>query len=183
MKSLQATLLTLAILTASGPISAQTADPCGCDSALRDGIFSYERSERISPPRSTSRGSSQRCPMIEFKKAASGDLAVGYKKIFNLDASSSMEEFQKQQQQVKSRQVDWKQQASAADLLEKFGDRDVLNTWGRCKSQCTAQGPQLWYTLRDEPTLEVRLRYIPRPGIPELTITSSHRTRTSDEST
>lgn len=165
--------LSLVILLATSNLFAQPADICGCDSSLRDGIFSHRGLKNDNSAKEFVEQEFTKMSYDEFKKSAAGDLAIGYKQIFNLDASASEIDFQKKQDEIKKRNINWKQNNSTEDLLEKFGDRNVLGAWSDCKKSCVAEGPQIWYTPREEKTLEVKLRYLQKSGIPFLKVASS----------
>lgn len=153
-------LLTLSALAAQAV--AQLSDPCGCDAVLMGGVYSYRYARGDNAAESFLNRYFAQTTWDEFqqKNKASGGISVpGY---FGASFAQSKDAYEKHQQAIKTGTTEWNKQLSTTEVLEQFGDKNVLDTFATCKATCSKEGLFTWIQSNDLKTVVFHLKWEPR---------------------
>ncbi len=105
--------------------NAQNTDPCGCNEVLRDGVYRYRVERGDSDAQSEMERDIAQTSHVEFMKRRAlggGGSYAGIGVNFNM----SKEDYEKKQGELREKHRDWQKVTSSKELIEKFGDENVL---------------------------------------------------------
>src|SRR5215471_6811316 len=122
---------------------AQNVDPCGCNAVLLDGIFTFRAENGDEQARRDVLHEVAISSYDEMQQqfSASGGTAFAG---FGFNAGMSQSEFEKKVEELKRIDHESGGHKSSRDLLEKYGDKDVLAAWTSCKGNCQQAGINSW---------------------------------------
>jgi hypothetical protein len=163
----------IVLLLATKSIFAQQAsDACGCNAALMNGIFSYRAERGDSEARAETARYIARMSYEEFQKAVSSGGGFSFAG-FGLDANTSQSQFERRRNELREEYKDYKFSKSTRELLERYGDKNVLDAWSRCKESCNSGGLRSWVRLDDANNMALYLKWVPFGDMPQPVVTNS----------
>jgi hypothetical protein len=148
-------------------------DPCGCNAVLHGGVYNYRSKRGDASADKDVTTFLKNATYDEFKKASmvGGGFSVAG---IGFNASDSQTEFQKHQSELiqKSKEIDTT--TTSEELLERYGDSNVLGAWSACKSTCSVRGITSWFTREgDDDHWALHIVWTPFPGAANPTVQSS----------
>lgn len=135
-------------------------DPCSCNSALLDGVFSFRSSRGDNTASSHVRSYVQQTKFDQYKKDMSAGLDAKWKG-FGFGADMTQGQFESHQSKLVTENDARSSSTNSETLLERFGDQNVLNAWSSCKLNCNRTGFRSGFTVLDKTNARLQLTYIP----------------------
>jgi hypothetical protein len=155
-------LLALLSLIVSAPVLAQT-DPCSCNVALLDGVYASRIVKNDLNAKLDVVSRLQLMTYEEFRDAVSGGGGASFLG-FGFNANMTKEQFQRRQSELRTEYTLSSSTTSNQELLERYGDANVLGAWSQCKSTCNRTGLLSWIEVRDPLNMVLQLKWTPTPG-------------------
>jgi hypothetical protein len=139
-------------------VHAQGNDPCSCNAVLISGVYSYRAERGDSEATQDVANFLAFASYEQFKKTvnAGGGFDIGG---FGFSADMSEEEFHERQTQLRQYYHFSSWSKTSRDLVERYGDKNVLNAWATCKSTCNATGLLSWIEVNDANNLVLHLKW------------------------
>jgi len=139
-------------------------DPCGCDAVLVNGVYNYRYERGDAESSKVVKSFIVRTSYDEFRKAGSGGGGGSYAGI-GVDFNMSKEEYEAKQREFKQEGFTGEEYQSSKEILEKFGDQNVLNAWTKCKlNNCNKEGLYPIISRYDDRNYALFIRWDPCAG-------------------
>src|SRR6266404_63637 len=154
---------TIILLVLASKVAAQTnSDQCSCNAVLMQGVYNYRAERGDRDARAEVERYIARTDYEEFKKSMSAGGGGSYAG-FGLSASTSREEYQRTQRQMQEKYRNYSMEVSSRQLLERYGDKNVLDTWAHCKATCETRGLHSWVEENDAKNMILHIKWNPYP--------------------
>lgn len=144
----------------STPTNAQDSDACGCNAVLVNGVYNYRAVKADASAQQLVEQYIAKTSYDEFRKNFQGSGGISVPQFCGISAETSKEEYEKKQQTYRSKDTNWSTSATSQDILERFGDSNVLNAWAACKASCKQNGLHSWIDVRDQHYITFHLKFI-----------------------
>ncbi len=156
-------------------VAQTTDDPCGCNAVLMHGVYSYRSLNGDTEATREVERYIARLSYEEFKKtqnSGGGGSYAGY----GLDYQTGKEEFEKKRDELRSKHRDYSYSSTSRQILERFGDRNVLRAWNDCKRSCDVSGITSWVEVNDIDNFILNIQWQPFPGTSKAEVIGSRIT-------
>lgn len=153
----------LALILVPSRALSQTTDACGCGAVLMHGVFAYRAERGDTSATSLVERFLARTSWSELqrKMKAGGGLSLSG---FGLSASTTQSQYEAHQASLRQKYVDWSQELTSREIVERYGDQYVLGAWATCKESCQVSGVSSWISAHDDHNLVLGVRWTPYPG-------------------
>jgi len=162
MLLLTSVIVLLSIFTPS-TFAQPINDPCGCNAVLVDGVFSYRMSRGDNAAEKDIETIIKNSTYDDYQKtlqAGGGASYAGYG--FNANMSRGEYEAHRTEKFGYSREHEGSK--SSQELLERYGDHEVLISSFNCKKQCNVRGIVSWVDFLDKDNFVLNINWTPFIG-------------------
>lgn len=148
-------------------------DLCACNAVLARGVYNHRYLRGQSESLSAVYSFLYKATYEQFQKYFEAGGGISYGDIgFSADMSRS--EFEEKQAEFRTAYSSLYQERSSIELLESYGDRNVLEAWMSCKASCDIKDVMLsWVDVNDEHNMTFHLKWDTSHGSLEPTVQGS----------
>ena len=165
---------TIALLFILSNNICSQSDPCGCDAVLVDGVYNYRSAKGDIQSLDVVKSYIVRTSYEDFMKNKANSLGGSYK-LLSIDSGSSKSQYESKKQEFRQQGYSGSEYQESNDILEKYGDENVLKAWSKCRSDCITNGGLVYLvSVDDQINGSVTLVYQPKAGSTDPVVTESH---------
>ncbi len=155
--------VSLGILVSISSTAVAQGDSCGCYAVLADGVYNYRAERGDQSASNYVRQMIANSNYDEFKRSVSAGGGASFFD-FGFNANMSRGEYEARKTAFRQEMQGGGVSATSRDVLERYGDANVLSAWGSCMSSCNTQGLHSWASVVDSNTVILHIKWIPTPS-------------------